>query len=194
MAWKLYLLQPLPFCRRTFRRFVFSSNLKCPLPQGYHDVSVLVGARDPFEDSTLYGTSVIPERELDELMGTSKWPAKCPCGYAFQPTDELQDNRMRLFAGAPGGREYTISDRDLPPGACRMGADDNLYVRMPDGEDFSPTLNYGGGEKWSMVGTPPAITVSPSINCVGSYHGWIRAGVLTDDCEGRKFPQFPATA
>ena len=186
MAWKLYLLQPLPFCRRTLRRFVFSSIAKCPL-RGYHEASMLVAPRDPFdENESLYGTSTIG------LLGDLRWPEKCACGYAFQPTDELQDNRKRLFSGAPDGREYVIDDRDLPPGACRMG-DKDWYVRMPDGEDFSPTLNYGG-ERWSMVGTPPAISVSPSINCVGSYHGVIRDGVLSDDSEGRKFPQFPATA
>lgn len=48
------------------------------------------------------------------------------------------------------------------------------------------------GEGWSVTGDPPTITVSPSINIGGDqrsgYHGWIRGGVLTDDCEGRSFP------
>jgi hypothetical protein len=45
---------------------------------------------------------------------------------------------------------------------------------------------YGDG--WSVTGDLPAITVTPSINFVGAYHGWVTAGVLTDDCDGRKFP------
>ena len=36
-------------------------------------------------------------------------------------------------------------------------------------------------------GQQPDITLKPSINCVGSYHGHIRNGVITDDCEGRKY-------
>ncbi len=37
------------------------------------------------------------------------------------------------------------------------------------------------------AGQKPNITITPSINCVGSYHGYITAGVISDDCEGRKF-------
>lgn len=36
-------------------------------------------------------------------------------------------------------------------------------------------------------GETPDITLSPSINCVGSYHGYIRNGIITDDCEGRTY-------
>jgi len=44
---------------------------------------------------------------------------------------------------------------------------------------------HGG---WTVTGTAPLITVSPSINVVGVYHGFIQNGVLTDDCEGRTYP------
>lgn len=37
-------------------------------------------------------------------------------------------------------------------------------------------------------GQMPDITLEPSINCVGSYHGYIKHGVITDDCEGRVYP------
>jgi hypothetical protein len=40
---------------------------------------------------------------------------------------------------------------------------------------------------WTVTGEPPNITVSPSIDHPGGYHGWIRDGVITDDCEGRRF-------
>lgn len=40
---------------------------------------------------------------------------------------------------------------------------------------------------WTVTGEWPNITVTPSINSVGRYHGWIQNGVITDDCEGRKF-------
>lgn len=31
------------------------------------------------------------------------------------------------------------------------------------------------------------LTLSPSVNIVGSYHGWIQGGVISDDVEGRRF-------
>ena len=36
-------------------------------------------------------------------------------------------------------------------------------------------------------GETPNISVYPSINCVGSYHGYIKNGIITDDCEGRNY-------
>lgn len=32
-----------------------------------------------------------------------------------------------------------------------------------------------------VIGQKPNITVHPSINCVGIYHGWLQHGVLSDD-------------
>jgi hypothetical protein len=39
---------------------------------------------------------------------------------------------------------------------------------------------------WTRTGEPPNVTANPSINWVGFYHGWLKNGVLTDDCEARK--------
>lgn len=41
-------------------------------------------------------------------------------------------------------------------------------------------------------GQTPDITLKPSINCVGSYHGYITNGVITDDCDKRVFPDIIA--
>ena len=40
---------------------------------------------------------------------------------------------------------------------------------------------------WTVTGEAPRITVQPSINAVGDYHGWLVDGVLSDDVEGRLF-------
>jgi hypothetical protein len=40
---------------------------------------------------------------------------------------------------------------------------------------------------WKVTGEVPLVTLSPSVNIVGVYHGWIQNGVISDDCEGRKF-------
>lgn len=46
--------------------------------------------------------------------------------------------------------------------------------------------NYGNG--WMVTGEWPKISITPSINFVGRYHGFVIAGEITDDCEGRVFP------
>lgn len=68
-----------------------------------------------------------------------------------------------------------------------------LIVRLPGDLDFcidsrawSGGKVYGDG--WHPVGDPPRVTLNPSINFPGIYHGWIRDGVISDDCEGRTFP------
>lgn len=34
------------------------------------------------------------------------------------------------------------------------------------------------GPRWTVTGTPPNITVSPSIDASPEWHGWIRDGVM----------------
>jgi hypothetical protein len=46
------------------------------------------------------------------------------------------------------------------------------------------------GNRWTVTGEIPNVTATPSVNCVGTYHGWVTNGVVTDDCEGRKFDDF----
>lgn len=66
-----------------------------------------------------------------------------------------------------------------------------LFVILPgrhlfliDGKCCSDGKRYGG---WMVSGVAPLITVSPSINIGDSYHGWLQNGVISDDCEGRRF-------
>ena len=52
---------------------------------------------------------------------------------------------------------------------------------------------YGVG--WAVSGDPAtSLTLAPSVNIVGAYHGWIRDGVISEDVEGRRFPDEPRTA
>lgn len=59
---------------------------------------------------------------------------------------------------------------------------------------------FSDGSGWQVSGEAPNLTLSPSVNMIGgnhrqgSYHGWIKNGVISDDCEGRTYPQFPSTA
>lgn len=65
-----------------------------------------------------------------------------------------------------------------------------LWICLPGGNwwcvDTLPVPSLQG-DGWKVTGAVPCITVSPSINFEGGYHGWIRDGVVTDDCEGRRF-------
>lgn len=54
-----------------------------------------------------------------------------------------------------------------------------------DGKCFNGERGYYDG--WIVTGDPPMLTVAPSINIVGHYHGFLQSGVLSDDVEGRKF-------
>lgn len=187
MAWRLYMIVESGFCRREFRRFVFSAKAspKCPGPASYHDASVVVERLYLDRDF-----SMIPDFDT---MKDPRWPSHCACGYMFQLDDEWQENRFKLWSGAPDGKEYALRDKLLPPGACRVEDDGLIFVRLPDGEDFCPTFP-GMREQWTVSGTPPNLTFAPSINAVGTYHGFVSAGALSDCVEGKKFPQFPATA
>lgn len=57
-------------------------------------------------------------------------------------------------------------------------------VLCVDAMCWEGTRLYGG---WQVTGEPPLITVSPSINLAGAYHGWIQNGIISDDCEGRTY-------
>lgn len=47
-----------------------------------------------------------------------------------------------------------------------------------DGQCFNSERGYY--DAWTVAGDPPRITVSPSINIVGRYHGFLTDGVLSD--------------
>jgi hypothetical protein len=63
---------------------------------------------------------------------------------------------------------------------------ETFYVILPPGgvrHHFNPYRK----PCWRVTGELPKVTVEPSINMIGVYHGYITSGVITDDCEGRKF-------
>lgn len=68
----------------------------------------------------------------------------------------------------------------LLPGRTLFCLDGACWGPGPDNK-----IRYYGG--WQVTGTAPMITVAPSINIVGSYHGWLQNGVISDDCEGRRY-------
>jgi hypothetical protein len=75
----------------------------------------------------------------------------------------------------------------------QSGRDHVIFVRLPGGFDWSPDLTEssdlqpGRPMGWAVVGDLPGITVHPSVNAVGFYHGFIADGVVGDDLEGRTY-------
>lgn len=69
-----------------------------------------------------------------------------------------------------------------------------IIIRLPSGP-FSPDEFYSRPENaverngWAVTGSieDGTLTVSPSVNIVGYYHGFIRNGQVSDDLEGRRF-------
>jgi hypothetical protein len=63
-----------------------------------------------------------------------------------------------------------------------------IVVRLPSGRDFCVDgRTRGDSSGWVVTGDAPNITVHPSINHVGKYHGWLQSGMLSEDVEGRTF-------
>lgn len=59
-----------------------------------------------------------------------------------------------------------------------MRAHDGEIVAWPWCVDTKQSDDPHGG--WAVTGEPPNITVSPSINAIGAYHGWLTDGVISD--------------
>jgi hypothetical protein len=72
---------------------------------------------------------------------------------------------------------------------CVYSTGPGLQVFGVDWKCYSKEQGHYGG--WQVSGAPPAITVQPSINIVGSYHGWLQNGVVSEDCEGRVYAGLP---
>lgn len=62
-------------------------------------------------------------------------------------------------------------------------AEVDKFAFCVDSKCYDGARGYYDG--WRVTGRPPGITVEPSINCVGWYHGYLRGGIITDDVEGR---------
>lgn len=100
-----------------------------------------------------------------------------------------------------GDKSKHLQWKDLKPGAMWFeddGDPNDLVVKLPSGSEWHidrgrhmnaqpDRVGKPRIPQWMRTGEPPNITANPSINHVGRYHGWLKDGVLTDDCEGRVF-------
>lgn len=205
MGWRCFMAKPTEFVGISLRRYsvnMLACHKRYPGGQPtYHNAEVKI-ADVPMALQEPIGRPPDPVEQADP-----RWPKTCECGYAFHPEDYWQWNATALYSGAPDGKLYTL--HELPPGAiwhCPWLDDlkENPYAG-PDGKTWALQLPAGiewliygpsstKGQKWDVRGTLPNITVSPSIAQIGYYHGFVKQGIVTKDCDGRKFPEWPETA
>jgi hypothetical protein len=126
-----------------------------------------------------------------------RWPTACDaCGRAFDDADQWQRNEDRIYDRA--GVEIVWRDgafgRNAPPGTmvrCEWydefartfdhpGGVESWIVALPDGGEWITTQRATGGGHWTVTGTPPNLTVTPSIfhNAPHGWHGFITNGEL----------------
>lgn len=176
-----FLLTPTTKARLKLRRYKSGSGT-CSGPSAYHN------ATTPFADVPAKLDEHGYLQSSDELApphDDPRWPRKCEgCAYEFQPEDTWQLFQELLYVRSDTGEEVTL--REAPVGAMWdafwlpwKGPDGrSLVVMTPAGEWTIDGPSEGGGH-WTRTGEPPKVTVQPSINFPGKFHGWLTAGVLT---------------
>jgi hypothetical protein len=134
-----------------------------------------------------------PDEFLSRLnLSTDRRLAPGHCAYAPQilrPGHYIGAHLGSRYLSLPEPRRapILIALPDCVNGRYQLWCPDEMAWNAKDGY-------HGAG--WTITGDLPNIAITPSINCVGSYHGFVSLidgkGVITDDCEGRKFPLAPA--
>jgi len=189
MPWPCFMIEPTDRCRRWLRRM---SDATCVLTRlGHHAmVSIEDGPVSKVTDQHGWHWKTTP---ADWAQDDQRWPRHCDCGYPFGDEDRRQLFFEVLYVRPDTGDEMPL--RFAPAGAMY---DASWFPAFsgPDGLSLTVVLPgwegpwhidgpSGTGGRWARTGVPPLVTVTPSINVPGKYHGWLSNGVLTDDVEGR---------
>ena len=132
-----------------------------------------------------------------------------PCfivSLRHHPPEKCADGGMMThayFVGADGKIYETNRERAqrhghllLVPGAMYLvprhvvhDGCDLIHVWLPGGRFWCPQRPANNSNRpWVCRGEPPLLTCSPSVD-ISVYHGWLQNGVLSDDVEGRVYPE-----
>lgn len=191
-----FWVEPLPVVLRSLRRFRWSGT-EPPCPLGWIHNAV-VPLRDLPKLMESPGNHEPALHHSAAAGYPSPWPQACACGYVFTSEDQAQVNDDRYYAASaalgvaptPSAERLLYQRGDgLPPGAMlRMGWLEPSYVG-PDGMSLGVVLPSRilfpmdfpyGEERWTRTGVPPRIDLSPSINHIDHWHGYLRNGELVD--------------
>lgn len=166
-----FLLEPTDRARRSLRRchdFAGAGE--------YHSEEVDIGECAADEHAGV--ASCFPEFKDDP-----RWPSRCgKCGHLFSEIERSYVDVRPIWRRADTGELTTLDE--APPGAIWF-FDEYLMVATPGGH-WNVDMKSRNGGGWTRHGTPPNVTVSPSIligkNAAGDweYHGWLRDGKLIE--------------
>jgi len=200
MSWTCVLLIETNQASLSLRRY--ASALPCAVSgMGIHDAST------PYRTVPLTiserGTWQM-EHDAPPPATDPRWPDRCACGYLFEPENTYQVAPSRLYVRQDTGEQLTLHEAEpgmlwdapwfldfKPPWAGPDGR--SLVMRLPGNGEWTIDGPSSTGGGWTRTGEPPTITARPSILSHGSsarqgYHGWLDAGILSDDLEGRRYP------
>ncbi|HEY3315254.1 MAG TPA: hypothetical protein VGL40_08290 [Bacillota bacterium] len=120
------------------------------------------------------------------------WPCRLVDG------EKVRSGEYRPQVGDMWYMPWLLEDKQMLDFYCSkeyhrdwLGKRPPLMVVLPNGCKWiidSPWRGDPGSSGWTVTGEAPNITVMPSINFVGSYHGWLQNGVFSNDVEGRQIP------
>jgi hypothetical protein len=196
-----FLIVPSLYVYRSLRRYasIVDGDAPCPVVASFHNGQVLI---DRVEDSDK--TAVIG----DNWPHTDpRWPVRCECGYAFQPTDPWQLFLEREYQRVDASEYMTL--KTAPAGAmwnaewfrgypwCSGPYGRSMMVKLPNGNDWlidGPASNCTRPNEphkcWIRHGEPPKLTVNKTggDTCAagagsilsGNYHGFLTDGYLVD--------------
>lgn len=198
MAWPCYLIERLDLVELGLRRYADGPCPDNPGKLSYHNRTTLIGTLRRKAPPPTGTEKLAPP--VAKYAGDPRWPTRCSCGYRFRKRDKWQVWTDRLWRRQDGqaGR-FTLRNAGI--GAMfdawwmhEFRLAEGGYVG-PDGLALSVVLppaapfNYWhidgpstSGGRWSRSGTPPLVTVTPSI-ATPWYHGYLgrdEPGVLTD--------------
>jgi hypothetical protein len=212
VPWKLRPMDRTDLFAVRLRRYTQAAETECPNSKYGHNA---FNDTDEVRERPGYAfegdaSGTLPHDHPD-------WPTHCTCGYEFQPEDEWQVHQERLYRLHDTGE--LVTTRTAPVGAAWYfpwkresgfvsleykrdweGKREPISVKLPPGEPWNewcidgPANNKEPG--WVVTGSLEEgnLTASPSIAHGKWYHGFLQNGILTEDVEGRTFPDLPRTA
>lgn len=180
----LRIAEPTGRYKRNLRRYAPSSDGVSNCPAGSLHSASVVACEVPAAEAADVGGDNWPHDD-------PSWPRTCACGHEFTPDDHWQRIDREVYR-LPDGHEFTLS-RSLgliaPAGTMIRVAwydehadqpGESWLIALPDGGDWITTQRAKGGGYWTVTGTAPNLTATPSIwhNAPNGWHGWLRNGEL----------------
>lgn len=198
---KTFLIEQTDRVRVGLRRYRDSSKDTCPVNGAYHNAYTPIGEAPIIWGESggrrvMMGQPPVPHED-------PRWPARCTCGYGFEPEDHRQVFQEEIYRRVDTGEEMTL--REAGPGAMwdawwmpfSRGPDGRcLVVKCPNGAEWmidsrasNCTLPDDNEHRcWVRHGEPPDITVDKNgLTCAAGagsiqardYHGFLRNGEFT---------------